>query len=52
MYREHALAYPNHRPNTCGGPETYSTTTISKKHGGKTSSGWQEGYIMKTHYEE
>ena len=42
--KEHALAC--HSFNTGGGPEVFTSTTISKKCGEKTSSGGQERYIL------
>ena len=33
---------------TCDGPEAFTSTTISKKYGGKSMSGCQERYIQKT----
>ena len=50
-YREHALAYPNDSFKTCGGPKALTSTTFNKKRGGKSSSGEQERYILKTHLE-
>ena len=35
-----------------GGPKVFTSTTIFKKCGGKTSSGGQERYILKTRYEK
>ena len=36
---------------TCGGHEAFTSTTIFKICGGKSSSGGQECYILKTHLE-
>ena len=43
-----SLLTPNHSFMTCGGPEAFTSTTIFMKCGGKTSSGGQERYILKT----
>ena len=43
------LLTPNHSFRTCGGPEAVTSATTTKKCCGKTSSGGQEGYILKTH---
>ena len=50
-YREHALAY--HQPQLHGGgsPKAFTSTTMLKTCGRKTSYGGQECYILKTHYE-
>ena len=39
FYGEHALAYPNHKFKTCGGPEAFTSTTVFDKCGGRTSCG-------------
>ena len=44
------LLTPNHSYKTCGGPEAFTSTTILKKCGAKTSSERQECYILKTCY--
>ena len=49
-HREHALAYINHSFKTCGGPEAFTSTTISYKCGGKITDR-QERNILKTHSE-
>ena len=45
------LLTPNHSLRTCGGPEAFTSTTIFKKYGVKTSKGGQEGYILKPNQE-
>ena len=63
-YRDHAIVYPqplltgtmplftpNHRFMTCGGPKAFTSTTIFKKCGVKTSSAGQVRYILKIHLE-
>ena len=47
-YREHVLSHLRPYSKTCGGPKTFTSTTIFKKCGGKTTSGGQERYILKT----
>ena len=49
FYMEHVLAYANHRHWTCGGPDVLTSAKNFKKCGGKSSSGGQESYILKTH---
>ena len=51
FYREHALACPNLSSRTCGGPESFISTTIFMKCDGRTSLGLQERCILKTHWE-
>ena len=41
---------PEPQPMTCGGPEALTSTTISKKCGGKTSSGHKH-HILETNLE-
>ena len=43
------LLTPNHCLRTCGGLEAFTSTTLCKKCGGKTSSGGLERYILKDH---
>ena len=45
------LLTPNHSYEKRGGPEAFTSITICKKCGIKTSSGMQERYIVKTHWE-
>ena len=42
------MALLTHSVETCGGPEDFTSTTSFKKYGGKTSSGGQERYILKS----
>ena len=41
------LLTPNHNLMTCGVPEAFTSTTIFKKRGEKTSNASQERYILK-----
>ena len=47
FYKEHALAYPDHCFRTCGGPESFASTTFFLEMMCASSSVGHGSYILK-----